>query len=248
MDADVDVQMKDKDGNTARVLATQNGHTDIMQLLKTNPGEREGLRKQCEAATGEIHDAARSGDIEKVKALLNTQYLVEANAALVNAKGSSDWTPLMRAARKGHREIAKVLLAHGADVNAKDKEGFTPLNTAAEADHGNIVELLLLHNADANSLANDGRAPLHSAALQGYTNVARLLLANRARPDIQDAHGETPLLKAVSLGRRALAEMLLTHGAKANHKNADGRTPLHGAVGGRSTFVQAVGHHGISPT
>jgi ankyrin repeat protein len=48
----------------------------------------------------------------------------------------------MGAAKKGHIDIVKVLIASGADLNAKDNYGNTALKLAANAGHIEIVELL----------------------------------------------------------------------------------------------------------
>src|SRR6185369_11298271 len=78
---------------------------------------------------GEIHDAAKNGDLDKVKALLAL------NADLVNSiMPDNSWTPLHYAASYGHKDVAELLLANKADANAKDRFGFTSLTLVA--DHG----------------------------------------------------------------------------------------------------------------
>jgi ankyrin repeat protein len=49
---------------------------------------------------------------------------------------------LHRAAEKGHKEIAELLIAAGADLNAKDDDGTTPLDMA---DDKEIADLLRKH-------------------------------------------------------------------------------------------------------
>ena len=65
---------------------------------------------------GEIHDAAKKGELEKVKKLLKD------NPELVFSKSedSVGYTPLHWAAYNGHKDVAESLLAKGAEVNAKD--------------------------------------------------------------------------------------------------------------------------------
>ena len=82
-----------------------------------------------------IHDAANSGDIEAVKNFL-------AAGTDVNAI-DDDWTPLVFAVDKGHKEIVEILIAKGADVNVmvsndEGVDGFTPLAFAAYKGHKEI--------------------------------------------------------------------------------------------------------------
>ena len=76
------------------------------------------------ALAGPIHDAAKAGDVAKVRQLL-------ANGAKVDARGESfGMTPLHEAAWKGHADVAKVLLAAGADGSLKHGAGKTPFDLA----------------------------------------------------------------------------------------------------------------------
>jgi ankyrin repeat protein len=70
------------------------------------------------ALAGPIHDAAKAGDVAKVRQLL-------ANGAKVDARAKSGRTPLHWAARGGHADVVKALLAAGAKVDARDKDGWT---------------------------------------------------------------------------------------------------------------------------
>jgi ankyrin repeat protein len=54
--------------------------------------------------------------------------------------------PLLRAARSGNVNVARILLACGADPNFKHKA--TPLHYAADGGHIEVVELLMARGAD----------------------------------------------------------------------------------------------------
>src|SRR5580704_5644017 len=89
------------------------------------------------AFCGEIHDAAESGNLEKVKAL------IKENPSSASSKEDT-WgkTPLHYAAMRGHKDVVELLLANGADVNAEDNFGETPLHCAADGNK-DLVALLL---------------------------------------------------------------------------------------------------------
>jgi ankyrin repeat protein len=63
----------------------------------------------------------REGNTDMVKSLLSSP------GANVNAKGERGSTPLLEAARYGHEDITRALIAAGADVKAKDNDGKTAL-------------------------------------------------------------------------------------------------------------------------
>ena len=52
------------------------------------------------------------------------------------------WTPLMRAAYKGHPKICAMLLALGADPSLKDEGGRTALDCARERNKPECAALL----------------------------------------------------------------------------------------------------------
>ncbi|WP_256080363.1 ankyrin repeat domain-containing protein [Massilia sp. YIM B04103] len=60
-----------------------------------------------------LHFAAAAGDTEMIALLL-------AHHAYIDAASPSGMTPLMIAAREGHEDAAKLLLAEGADASLKD--------------------------------------------------------------------------------------------------------------------------------
>jgi ankyrin repeat protein len=146
----------------------------------------------------EIHDAAKAGNLEKIKTRL-----AQAPKA-VNEKDQEGRTPLHVAVIEGKKEAAELLIAAGADVNARDNAGLTPLHlavsSAAPTGPTDIVELLLARGADVKAKDNTGGTPLHTATLaavtSGRTDILELLIARGADVNAKDNAGETALLHA----------------------------------------------------
>jgi ankyrin repeat protein len=175
------------------------------------------------AFCGEIQDAAQSGDIAKVEALLK-------NAPdLVTNRDNAGQTPLHWAVSSRNSEVATLLLTNKADVNAKSNSGQTPLHYAAAFCFGktNMVDLLLANQADVNAKDNSGKTPLHLAALYGYNDIAALLIANKADVNAKDNNGQTPLAAAMDTnslprylfvtaapGKKQVADLLRQHGGQ----------------------------------
>jgi ankyrin repeat protein len=178
------------------------------------------------AFCGEIHDAARDGDLEKVTALLKD------NPDLVFRKEDNyGLTPLHTAAIQGHKDVAELLLANKAEVDARDNKGETPLHTAALMGHRDVVEVLLASKAEVDARDNNGYTALHWAAVKGHRDVAELLLASKADVNAQDMQGKrTPLHLAASEGNKDIAELLLANKAEVNAGTTEGVTPLDAAA------------------
>ena len=76
------------------------------------------------AAAEPIHEAAKEGDLAKVKILI-------AEGSDVNVRDENGLAPLHIAAYKGYKDVAELLILNGANVNAADKTVDTPLQFAA---------------------------------------------------------------------------------------------------------------------
>ena len=68
--------------------------------------------------------------------------LVSSPGADVNATNERGSTPRLEAARYGHDDITRVLIAAGADVKAKDNDGKTALMLAVQGNHDEVVRVL----------------------------------------------------------------------------------------------------------
>ena len=82
---------------------------------------------------------------------------------------------LIRAAREGHDDTVKALLASGAGVNAKDEQGNTALIEAARYGHDDVVRALLAGGASIQAKDKEGKTALMLAAQGGHTEIVQLL-------------------------------------------------------------------------
>lgn len=94
----------------------------------------------------DLRQAAFSGDLQKLRAILKT-------GADVNTRDGSESTPLMLAVSKGHIAVVRELLAKGADIDLRNSYGWTPLMLAKANRHTEIADLLVPHSTD-QKLAN----------------------------------------------------------------------------------------------
>ncbi|PYV86095.1 MAG: hypothetical protein DMG05_20860 [Acidobacteria bacterium] len=198
-------------------------------------------------ASREMIDAVKSGDVAKVKALLET------DAALVNAQAESGESAILLATYYGRKEVAEVLLATGAEldifeasavghagritvllrdhlarVNSYASDGWTPLHLAAFFGHAEAAKILVAQGANVEALSRNSTAntPLHAAVAGRKTDLVKLLLDSGANVNAQTGNGWRPLHLAAHGGHKELTETLLGKSAEVNAKNGEGQTPL----------------------
>ncbi|KAF0121333.1 MAG: polysaccharide deacetylase [bacterium] len=120
-----------------------------------------------------LTDAARRGDIQQVKALLDS------GANIHEAGGDPSLTPLNWAIAYRHFDTAKLLIERGADVN---RVGYiyTPLIHAVQAGDIAFISLLIEKGANVNQSDGLGITPLMWAAHDRKTAIVYLLLEKGA--------------------------------------------------------------------
>lgn len=170
---------------------------------------------------GEIHKAAKDGDITKIKSLL------EKDPKLINAGNRLEQAPLEMAAWGGHKEIVAFLIEKGANVNQVDIFGAAPLHMAVVQGHKEIVELLLEKGADINVKTKNGKIPLQLAFENERPAIIELFI-NRGL-DIDSTINEynrTLLHKAVIMGKKKIVDFLVTKGADITARDKNGKNAL----------------------
>jgi len=150
-----------------------------------------------------IHDAAGSGDLQKVVKLTAD------NPALTDARSPNlNKTPLFYAVSYGRIKVVKHLIASGADVNAADRTGYTPLHVAAFRKQPEAAKLLLAAGADINARDAFGNTPAHSAAMKGIGSMAYFLVKRGADAGALNNDGLTLLQIAAKYGMHKTAKQL----------------------------------------
>eukprot|EP00397_Hematodinium_sp_SG-2012_P017048 GEMP01017418.1.p1 GENE.GEMP01017418.1~~GEMP01017418.1.p1 ORF type:complete len:593 (+),score=201.58 GEMP01017418.1:266-2044(+) len=138
----------------------------------------EGFASSPRART--LHDAAYRGDVERVRELLDAGKNINEKIELALM------TPLHQAARKGHHDVVRVLLAHKsppAEVNAQDSWLGTALHAACSEGHLRVVqELLTAPSVEVGVLNHFEQSPLDLAVKYNRADVIQLLRA-RLRSD-----------------------------------------------------------------
>ena len=227
-------------------VALDRGHGKVAELLRA-----DRLRHNVDRARA-IHEAAATGDLEKVERELAN------DSSLVNAGDHEGWTPLHHAVDKGRFEVAGLLIDRGADVDAVQKggsenwyraRGQRPVDVALGNRNEVMIGFLLARGAEytldmavaardveaAGQLAKSkrnrrrfgGRA-LARAVDAGDAKLVKTLLEGGVDPTlpVSDAPRGSALWKAARHGHLEIAAMLLEAGADPNGWIESGAGPI----------------------
>ena len=176
------------------------------------------------APTAEIHQAARQGELAKLKSLLDK------TPGLLELKTEAGKTPLHFAVEGGQADIVRYLLDKGADINARNVAGETPLHYAAGWGFLDVIALLIEKGADVKARSNEGDTPLHYVRFQAITPVAKILLDHGAEANARNKAGDSLLVAAFGRARRDLIDLLFSRGAIIDNEGGEGMRLLTSAV------------------
>jgi len=194
----------------------------------------------------EIVASVHSGEIEKIKALL------QANPSLASAKDERGVSALMHAYYRGRRDIAEVILNSRTELDifeaaasgradtvseilerdqtqaqAWSADGFTALHFAAFFNQPMVARELVRRGAEVATVSMNPIevTPLHSAAAAHATEIVRMLVESEAPVNAKQHGGWTALHAAADNGDLEMIKILLQNGADRLAQNDDGKTP-----------------------
>ncbi|WP_448218545.1 ankyrin repeat domain-containing protein [Endozoicomonas sp. 2B-B] len=130
------------DGLTALMLASINGHTDIVERL-INAGAEVNTARNEDGGTPLLF-AAQENNSDCVKLLIN-------KGADLNAEAKNGATPVSIAAAMGNTDCLKALIEAKANLNTRDEDGVTALFIPVQNNYIECVKLLLNAGADPTS-------------------------------------------------------------------------------------------------
>jgi ankyrin repeat protein len=190
LEARADPDSTDVTGENCVLMAARSGRLDVLEALlakSAKPDEADPNYRQTPLMV-----AAREGHADIVRRLIEAGARVDAQtrkgrvpafrlpASNAGSKGAGivrgGWpdrgqreatpgakTPLLYAAREGHLDVVKLLLAAGADLEKTDADGVTPLLMAVLNDQTPTAGYLLEHGANVKAMDWYGQTPLFAA-------------------------------------------------------------------------------------
>ena len=198
-----------------------------------------------------LYLAALNNQIDAARLLL--RHGAEIDVSSGGTKGLAHDTPLMVAERKGHVQLAELLINSGAITHHESKSdtGFAAIPVIPAAAFGNVdhIRFLLAHGAHLNARTPGGSTALMFACLESDVSapvpppqteksrddraerqsaVLDLLIHAGCKVNERDNSGRTALMQAVWSER--LVQKLIANGAAVNLTDNSGSSALMEAV------------------
>lgn len=196
-----DADVNDGTGHLGPPLAIAAANADLkmVRILLRHGSHINAPAENFPKSATALQAAAKTGDLDVVKELLDNGADVTANAGPVNGR-----TALQAAAENGHFELVKSLISKGADLNASPslEMGVTCLQAAIGQGHVGLALFLL----DTGAFVN-GPAAARSAGVTAIQAALKLFIRDSDRKEAD---------KAKDYPRFALLQTLLNAGADLN--------------------------------
>lgn len=251
IDGGMDVNTRDRYGNSPLHFAALNGSEHTVELLLSRNAEVDAqnntgltplfhailkkhvtVAKQLLTSGADMHVLNQDGDTVMFAAALSDSIecidLLRSHGAAIDDERYDGQTAVFSAI--GYLLTLKYLLELGADVNHRRKDGMTLLHCVAAIGSEPSLPILLDHGADVAALNAEGRSVLHSACISGNVNVANFIAERIPNIHIEAQNKGTALFSAVASHNTGIVGAMIQKGLNVRHRDDLGLTPLHVAV------------------
>lgn len=233
LDAGADPNLASRNDVKPLYLAAATSNAEMIRLLIA-----AGADPNAQNAIGEtmLMAAIERGELAPVEALL------EFGANVNDRDQHYGQTALIFAARDGHTDIARTLIAAGAQIDARTRideepDWILPNSRPGFSFGVGIIRGGLPADRGMRPFRRGGMTPLLYAARNGHAATAETLLDAGADINGAEANDIAPLLMAISNNQMAVATMLIERGATLDSQDWYGRSPLWSAVNVRNLYV-----------
>jgi ankyrin repeat protein len=201
----LDINIKDGEGNTALILAIKNKNIEIVQELLVRGADHSVINN----GVTPLLLACLLEDVELIKALLN--------------KGAELKLPL-------ERNIEMSFTKNNTNSNKLLTTNIEMLNWAVNKSKHEIVKVIL-ENIKNNNFNIEDHFNLNFALFYAIKNhnpeLCKILIENGANKECRDERfDDTPLTYALKAGNKAICEYLLSQNVDINAKDCFGHTAL----------------------
>jgi len=205
------LEARTNSGETALVLAAQQGNAKALKILIDSGANLDALTKDGKTA---LDCAAAAGFMEICKLLIDYG---------ADVKKSKEFCRLQRLRRQVQHQQAESVKSFASEERAT----LTPLMVAAAAGDVAATMECLTSGADIEETSVDtGETAFMLAASNGHCEILHILLSNGANIDATNAKGWTTLMLCARSGNVKVVDLLTSRGADVNHASPDRWTAL----------------------
>lgn len=169
----IDINLKDTDGETGIIIATDRNNIAMVKLLLEKGANVNIASNKIDNTPIMIASVKGYADI--------VQLLIEQSNPDMSILNGYGGTALIPACERGHVDVVKLLLERtNVNVNHVNRPGWTAMLEAIVFSDGGknqqeIVRMLLSHGADKNIPDKQGMTPLEHAEKRGFKELANIL-------------------------------------------------------------------------
>ncbi|XP_067660904.1 ankyrin repeat domain-containing protein 50-like [Haliotis asinina] len=236
----VDINSLGHRKRTPVIVAAERGQKEVVELLVKHGAD---LSLSERSGGNILHHVCQRGHYKLVK------YVLSLNMVDIHSRWWMKRTPVMVAAKYGHKEVVKLLVNHGANLLQSDKRGDNILHLVCFAGHSDIVKYILsLNSVNINSRGWKGRTPVMVAAERGHKEVVELLVNHGVNLSLCKRSGSNILHLACCVGHFDVVKYVLSlNSVDINSRGWKGRTPVMvGAKHGHKEVVKLLVNHGAN--
>jgi|GEM_PF-1851233 len=189
---------------------------------------------------GSLARAVWSGDLDKVKRLIDLNHDVDAIGGLDGTYGglsSRDCRAILQ--HMGRSRWLKDFVASSGALSSIHTYHDGDLTVTISGSQWNGYSVYITGYDDYSGMSN--LSPLAIAVLKGYWDIAEILVLAGASIDSVSADGKTTMTLAVESGNVLAIDWLVDHGARLNSHDTAITSPLaYAAAGGHNEAVEAL--------
>ncbi|XP_046555200.1 putative ankyrin repeat protein RF_0381 [Haliotis rubra] len=207
----MDISSPGKHGQTPIMSAIASGKKKIFDLLVSRKAD---INLRDDGNNSLLHLACEPDDTSILQTLLPH--------IDINIPGQHGWTPVMKAAVNGRKDIYDLLVKEKADLKLTDDDGNNLLHLAC---HGGNVSIVnhLLPQFDINSRGGSGWTPVMYAVVNGHKVMFNFLVSEGADLSLTDDYNNSVFHLGCLGGNEAIVKALLPK-ADLNSQGNLGRT------------------------
>lgn len=236
------IHAKNHNGSTPLLLASQQGHTTVVEKLLTLGADANYSLPNGLFA---LYIAIQNGHEDTALTLIEKAKGINLNAILDSGNSA-----LHLAIETKQTKVALALLAHGADGNLKRKtDGYTPFYCAAENGLTEVCQAMYATGKiDVNRPLASQKTAVHLAAIHGNLETLQWLNEKcKVNVNAKTSEGDTAIISALQHGQFETALYLASHSA-INTVNNEGQTASsYATMMGQFEVADILIHRGENP-